>query len=107
MNCDGVALGIPPAYSNIIGFGSDEITDTSTPAVNGTGSDATEPTVGEVQEDEHKCKICHKCSEPLGLCIWIWIVIIVVVVLVIAAVVFFILKKKKDAHKKTPENKEE
>jgi hypothetical protein len=91
------------AYSKIIGFGSDEIKDTSTPVVDDKGNNEGEAgAVGSIT-DTHKCKICHICPEPLGLCIFIWIVIIVVV-LGVAAAVCFILKKKKDAQK-TNKNK--
>lgn len=68
-------------YSNIISFGTDDIsiggnpgaTSAHVPADNNSASD--------------KCGLCHFCSRPLGICIFIWIAIIlaIVIIIVIAA----------------------
>ncbi|MCR4661027.1 MAG: hypothetical protein K5765_03370 [Clostridia bacterium] len=89
------------SYSKTIGFGSDEITDTSSPVVDGPGS----PAVEEGNGAGHKCKICHICPEPLGLCIFIWILIIIVVITIVV-VVIIITKKKKDKKENKKESEE-
>ena len=43
-----------------------------------------------------KCPICHFCSQPLGLCIFIWLLIILVVIIIIVIIIAKARKKKKD-----------
>ena len=48
---------------------------------------------------ENNCPVCKHCSQPLGLCIWIWVIIIAVVAILgtIIAVVLKIKKNREDA----------
>lgn len=80
-------------YSKIIGFGSDDIIGEN-PQYNNGGAAATEN--GETAK--HKCKICGFCPEPLGLCIFIWLVIIIVI-LAVGVTAYIIIKKKIDKSK--------
>lgn len=93
-------------YSKIIGFGSDDIVYQETNPVDGTGTDETETGNTEATVSEHKCKICHICPEPLGLCIFIWILIIIVLI-AIAVVVYIVIKKKKNSDKEKNKNEKE
>ena len=68
-------------------------TPTSNPGGNGTDNpydDGNPSGVGS------KCPICHFCSQPLGLCIFIWLLIILVVIIVIVIIIVITRKKKKD-----------
>ena len=85
-------------YSKVIGFGSDDIAVSDAPATEGTGALTPE----EGAADPHKCPICGFCTEPLGLCIFIWLIIIAVIVAIVV-VVIIVLKKMKD--KKSEENR--
>ncbi len=78
-------------YSKVIGFGSDDISIADQGTTTGTGDAATE----DAESAKQKCKICHFCPQPLGLCIFIWIAIIVAV-LVVGAIVALVLKKQKE-----------
>ena len=81
---------IKSSYSKVIGFGSDDIYVEPTQPQEGVGDDVVnEPT------NKHKCPICGFCPEPLGLCIFIWLVIILVV-LAILFVVYKVVKKNKE-----------
>lgn len=88
--------GFYSAYSKVIGFGSDDIVYNEAPVVNGGGA-----VQGDGAEGTHKCKICHICPEPLGLCIFIWLALIVAV----AIVVFVVIKVLKKAKEKKDEDK--
>ena len=46
-----------------------------------------------------KCPICHFCPQPLGLCIFIWLLIILAVIIVIAVIIAASGKKRKDKKK--------
>ena len=46
-----------------------------------------------------KCPICHFCSQPLGLCIFIWLLIILAVILILVIIIFASKKKKEDEKK--------
>ena len=76
-------------YSKVIGFGSDDISIADQGTTTGTGDASQE------KAEKQKCKICHFCPQPLGLCIFIWIAIIVAV-LVVGAIVALVLKKQKE-----------
>lgn len=90
------------AYSKIIGFGSDDIIYNTTPGANaGAGDNAGG--AGTVTTQEEKCLICHFCPQPLGLCIFIWLIIIVVVALVIFIVIKVVKKAKENKEDKNNE----
>ena len=79
-------------WSKVISFGTDEIKVDTTPLTE-IGADASESdNNATVKKDS--CPICHFCPQPLGLCIFIWLIIIVVIAAVIIVIV--VLKKKKD-----------
>ncbi len=71
-------------YSDIITFGTDDISQ--------HGSPATE-TTGEGEKDS--CPICHFCPQPLGLCIFIWLIIIIAVIVIIIVIIASAKKNKK------------
>ncbi|MGN0369899.1 MAG: hypothetical protein ACI4EW_05075, partial [Butyrivibrio sp.] len=55
----------------------------------------TEPENNPVQES--KCRLCHFCMQPLGICIFIWIAIVVAVIIVVVTVVLIVkFRKNKD-----------
>ena len=81
------------AYSKTISFGTDDI------SVGGSeGGDPIPGAPGEPHKNE--CPICHFCPQPLGLCIFIWLLIIIVII-VLTVVIIVIAKKRK----KKEENK--
>ncbi|MBO4868416.1 MAG: hypothetical protein J5585_01755, partial [Clostridia bacterium] len=41
------------------------------------------------------CPICHFCPQPLGLCIFIWLLIILVVIIIVVVIIAASKKKKK------------
>ena len=46
-----------------------------------------------------KCPICGFCPQPLGLCIFIWLLIIILAIVIIAVIIAVSRKKKKGANK--------
>ena len=79
-------------YSKIISFGTDDINQGGTPGADGTGAD-------NASTAKSSCPICHFCPQPLGLCIFIWLLIILIVIVVIVIIVVTSKKKKKDENK--------
>ena len=77
-------------WSKIISFGTDDIEMGSQPAGTGTQPGRTEPGA------KTDCPICHFCSQPLGLCIFIWLLILIAVVVILVIVAAVSRKKKKD-----------
>ncbi len=77
------------AYSNVIAFGTDDINAGKTNITDGTGD-------GSGSKSE--CWLCHFCPQPLGLCIFIWLLIIIIVIVVVIIIVVN-SKKKKDQNK--------
>ncbi len=74
-------------YSKVISFGTDDISQGGKP-----GADSVpEPDGAEKQT----CPICHFCPQPLGLCIFIWLLILLAVIAVIVIVIAASKKKKK------------
>lgn len=77
-------------WSKTISFGTDDINydpgqlDTSTTPADNTQS-------GE----KDKCPICHFCPQPLGLCIFIWLLILLAVIIIIVIIIVVSKKKKK------------
>lgn len=80
-------------YSDVITFKTTEMSTDPTPTETEPQDTPAEPVITPGSIDE--CSLCHKCSHPLGLCIWIWILLFIAV---LAIVVFVIVKKckKKD-----------
>lgn len=79
-------------WSKVITFGTDEIKIDYAPVAD-SNVDVTEPeNNGTAKKDS--CPICHFCPQPLGLCIFIWLIILIVIAAVIIVIV--IMKKKKE-----------
>ncbi len=67
---------------------------TPNPGGNGTGTQ-NNPS----NPEKNECWLCHFCPQPLGLCIFIWLLIILVVVIIIVVIIAASKKKKKDEKK--------
>ena len=94
------------AYSKVIGFGSDDIAVSDTPATNSVGDGNGDSVLDKLPKSD--CPICHFCPQPLGLCIFIWLIIIAIVIAVIVVIVIVLkkLKEKKEAQDDRDENRE-
>ena len=79
------------------GFGSDDIVINDTPATDNNGDDGEGSILDKLPKSD--CPICHFCPQPLGLCIFIWLIIIVAVIAVVVVVVVLVKKKKNKADK--------
>lgn len=94
--------GEPDIDFSLFGVASGEETDISQPADDTTAApDASESatTPAEVVTPgapAASCPICHFCSQPFGLCIFIWLLIVVVVLLIIVLRIKAKRKKKKN-----------
>ncbi|MBO4478624.1 MAG: hypothetical protein J5757_09930 [Lachnospiraceae bacterium] len=90
-------------YSNVITFETEEINadkptydaTTVAPATEIAPTNPPAPTT----EEKDECWLCHFCPQPLGLCIFIWLLIILVIAAVVIVVVVMQKKKKKDEKK--------
>ncbi|MBQ9467505.1 MAG: hypothetical protein IJU52_00675 [Clostridia bacterium] len=80
-------------WSKIISFGTDDINYYTDPGDDTTG-DPEDP--GKVDPNKKTCPICRFCPQPLGLCIFIWLLIILVAVAVMIIIIVVNNKKKKD-----------
>ena len=84
-------------YSKILTFETSQIggdptpTPTDTPVIDDPTPTPTATPAPEEKKDD-KCPLCHFCPQPLGLCIFIWLIIIIVILLV----VFIVVKKLKN-----------
>ena len=77
-------------YSKIISFGTDDI--------NAGNSDPVDPADRGENPDpakKDKCWLCGFCPQPLGLCIFIWLLIILVVIIIVVVIIVASKKKKK------------
>ena len=92
----GVDEDVFSEYSKVLTFETTEIGNDPQP----TPPEVTVTPVPEEKKDEakkDKCPLCGFCPQPLGLCIFIWLLIIIV----IAVVVIIVLKKsKKDGNER-------
>ena len=95
--------GFYSAYSKVIGFGSDDIVINDTPATDNNGDDGEGSILDKLPKSD--CPICHFCPQPLGLCIFIWLIIIVAVIAVVVVVVVLVKKKKNKADKEKKRRK--
>ena len=83
-------------WSKIISFGTNDINYGNTPAKDGQVDDD-----GQAKQDKKTCPICHFCPQPLGICIFIWLLIILVVIIIIVIITAIAKKsKKKDKEEK-------
>ena len=72
--------------------------NSSAPASDGSGKDNPYDD-GNPSGVGSKCPICHFCPQPLGLCIFIWLLIILAVIIVIVIIIVASKRKKKDEKK--------
>ncbi len=72
--------------------------NSSAPASDGSGKDNPYDD-GNPSGVGSKCPICHFCPQPLGLCIFIWMLIILAVIIVIVIIIVASKRKKKDEKK--------
>lgn len=80
-------------WSKTISFGTDDISYNTDPG----GNDAGDPNAGDSQSGNAKsCPICHFCPQPLGLCIFIWLIILLAVIVIIVVIIVISKKKKKN-----------
>ncbi len=77
-------------WSKIISFGTDDINYGNTPANDGQVDDD-----GQAKQDKKTCPICHFCPQPLGICIFIWLLIILAVIIIIVIIIAIAKKRKK------------
>ncbi|MBR4206102.1 MAG: hypothetical protein IKQ92_11550 [Clostridia bacterium] len=82
-------------YSKIISFGTDDINQGGS-----QGTDATPGPNDPSNPEKKECWFCHFCPQPLGLCIFIWLLIILIVVIVIVIIVVSRKKKKAKTNNK-------
>ena len=82
-------------YSKIISFGTDDINQGGS-----HGTDATPDPDDPSDPGKKECWLCHFCPQPLGLCIFIWLLIILIVVIVIVIIVVSRKKKKAKTNNK-------
>ena len=50
-----------------------------------------------IEDTKSSCPICHFCPQPLGLCIFIWLLIILVLIVIIVVIVVVSKKSKKES----------
>ncbi len=84
------------AYSKIISFGTDDI--------NQSGTTTSSNNNGE-PEKKDECWLCHFCPQPLGLCIFIWLLIIICIIVIIIIIIVAASKKKKKDEEEKKDNK--
>lgn len=90
----GVDEDVFSEYSKVLTFETTEIGNDPQPTPTAV-PDAEEPNSTTENKKDDKCPICHFCPQPLGLCIFIWLLIIIVIV-VIVIVIIKVTKKDKD-----------
>lgn len=81
-------------YSKIISFGTDDISADTQQYTTGTGES------GENDTDKKVCPICRFCPQPLGLCIFIWLIILVVIIIAVTVIIVIVSKNKKKKEEK-------
>ena len=87
-------------YSQILVFETTEIANPPQPVPTDTQPEVTKPTeetttVAPKPEKDDKCPLCHFCPQPLGLCIFIWLLIILIIAVVVYVVIRVTKKNKK------------
>ena len=82
-------------YSKIISFGTNDINQGESHVTDET-TDNNNPD----NPDKKTCPLCHFCPQPLGLCIFIWLLIILAVIIVIVIIIVVSKKKKKKEENK-------
>ena len=87
-------------YSQTLVFETTEISNPTQPVPSETQPEVTKPveettTVAPEPEKDDKCPLCHFCPQPLGLCIFIWLLIILIIAVVVYVVIRVTKKNKK------------
>lgn len=96
--CDAMD-STPSEWSNVVGNKASEELKPSAPVENTIEDKEPETEKTEMIETKDKCKVCGICPiQPLGICLFIWLVIIIVV-LVIVIIVINKMKKKDNEEK--------
>ena len=88
-------------YSQVLVFETTEISNPTQPVPTETQPEVTKPTeetttVAPEPEKDDKCPLCHFCPQPLGLCIFIWLLIILIIAVVVYVVIRVVKKKDKN-----------
>ena len=94
------ALNITSDWSNVVNsYGTGDLL----PSEEETEAEETEPGVEKAGEagNEKTCPVCHFCPQPLGLCLFLWILIAVLVAVVVFLVIRAVTKKKKQEEQKS------
>jgi len=92
-------------YSQTLVFETTEIANPTQPVPTETQPEVAKPTeetttVAPEPEKDDKCPLCHFCPQPLGLCIFIWLLIILIIAVVVYVVIRVVKKKDKNENKK-------
>ena len=77
-------------WSDTISFGTENISYNTNPGENGTG---------EPEDNAGTCPICHFCPQPLGLCVFIWLIIIILIIVIVIIIAVAAKRRKKNAKK--------
>ncbi|MBR4768072.1 MAG: hypothetical protein IK088_03750 [Lachnospiraceae bacterium] len=85
----GLEEDVEGPWSDVLSFGTSEIGGNDAPAPSETAPEVIEP--GKPSD----CPICHFCSQPLGLCIFIWLLILLLVIIIIVVIIIVAAKKNK------------
>jgi hypothetical protein len=93
----GVDEDVFSEYSKVLTFETTEIGNDPQPTPTAV-PDAEEPNPTTENKKDDKCPICHFCPQPLGICIFIWLLIILVVIIIV--VIIAVASKKKKNKKK-------
>ncbi len=90
----GVDDDVYSEYSKVLTFETTEIGNDPQPTPTAV-PDVEDPQPTTENKKDDKCPICHFCPQPLGLCIFIWLLIIIVIIVIII-VIIKVSKKDKD-----------
>lgn len=82
-------------FSETIAFSTNEIGTDDAPPVTETVPAETEAADQPAAAEKKVCSLCHFCPQPLGLCIFIWLLILIVIAVVIFLVIRKVKKNKK------------
>ena len=85
-SCSGMEEDLEGPWSDVLSFGTSEI--------GGQGTNPPE-VVGPANNGKTECPICHFCSQPFGLCIFIWLLIILLVLIILIVIIIAVAKSKK------------
>ena len=87
--------GSPDIDFSKFGVTSGEGEDQNGTSAENPGGSGTEPQNDTTDPGKKECWLCHFCPQPLGLCIFIWLIILIVVIVIIVIIIVVVSKKKK------------